>query len=273
MNIELRDSEKIQVKRTKDIYWVMQKVLRRQEDLNLNREHFWVMGLDIHQWILYLELVSLGTVDATLVDPMSVFSFALQKSACNIVLMHNHPSGDLIPSDKDKDVTDRLIQSGRILHTAVLDHLVISTRNYLSFLDAGIMDELEESTKWEPSYVTQERIRKQAEEIGKKLGRLEGLEEGERKGRDLGKLEGIEIGKEEGRKQGKLEGKLEGMEEGEKKGRDLGKLEGEKEGCKKVAAQLERRGFDRATILDLTGISEEELDALLIERKRPGKST
>jgi DNA repair protein RadC len=154
MHIELRDDEKIQVKRTEDIYTVMKKVLRRQEELNLDREHFWVMGLNIHQWILYLVLVSLGTVDATLVDPMSVFSFALQKSACNIVLIHNHPSGDLIPSDKDMDVTDRMIQVGRILYTPVLDHLVISMRTYLSFLDAGIMEELEESTKWEPSYVT-----------------------------------------------------------------------------------------------------------------------
>jgi DNA repair protein RadC len=200
------------------------------------------MGLDIHQWILYLELVSLGTVDATLVDPMSVFSFALQKSACNIVLLHNHPSGDLIPSDKDKDVTDRLIQSGRILHTAVLDHLVISTRNYLSFLDAGIMEELEESTKWEPSYVTQERIRRQAEELGKKLGRLEGklegLEEGEKKGRDLGKLEGLEVGKKEGR--------------------DIGQMEGRRA----VAAQLKREGVDIDIILRSTGISKEELDSL-----------
>ena len=51
-------------------------------------------------------------------------------------------------------------------------------RTYLSFLNAGIMEDLDESTKWEPSYITQERIRKQAEELGKKLGRLEGLEEG-----------------------------------------------------------------------------------------------
>jgi len=89
--------------------------------------------------------------------------------------------------DKDKDVTDRMIQVGRILHTPVFDHLIISMKTYLSFLDEGIMEELEEKrTKWEPSYVTQERIRRQAEEIGKKLGRLEGLEEGNRDGIDIG---------------------------------------------------------------------------------------
>jgi DNA repair protein RadC len=264
----------------------MKKVLRRQEELNLDREHFWVMGLNIHQWILYLELVSLGTVDATLVDPMSVFSFALQKSACNIVLIHNHPSGDLVPSDKDKDVTDRMIQVGKILYTPVLDHLVISMRTYLRFLDAGIMEELEESTKWEPSYVTQERIRKQAEELGRKVGRLEGLKEGEKKGIEIGvkrgleegKRDGIEIGVkrglEEGEKKGRDLGKLEGLEEGEKKGieigqrrglkegRKLGKLEGREEGRRKVAAELKRMGADRSMILKSTGISEEELDSL-----------
>ena len=223
-----------------------------------------------------------GLVSATLVDPMSVFSFALQKSASNIVLMHNHPSGDLIPSDKDKDVTDRMIQVGKILYTPVLDHLVISMRNYLSFLDAGIMEELEESTKWEPSYVTQERIRKQAEELGKKLGRLEGLRIGEKRGERKGKREGIEIGQKRG------------LEEGEEKGRELGKLEGlggrREEGHRNRAEKRDGerprsrtapwRGYRaprripegrcRAQalggrpllILKSTGISEEELDSL-----------
>ena len=64
------------------------------------------------------------------------------------MLVHNHPSGNLQPSEEDKDITDRLIQSGRILHTEVLDHLIITEKTYLSFRDTGLMGELEKSLKY-----------------------------------------------------------------------------------------------------------------------------
>ena len=188
MNVLLRDDEKIQVKCSEDLFGVMRKILDREEEIDKDREHFWVVGLNAGNWILFVELISLGSIKATVVEPMDVFSFALQKRAVKIIMVHNHPSKDLTPSENDKDLTDRMIQVGKILYTPVLDHLVISMRTYLSFLEAGIMEELEESTKWEPSYVTQERIRRQAEEIGRKVGRLEGLEEGERKGREVGRM-------------------------------------------------------------------------------------
>jgi predicted transposase YdaD len=120
----------------------------------------------------------------------------------------------------------------------------------MSFLDEELMAELEKSTKWEPPYVTQERIRKQAEALGKRLGRKEG--------RRQGKLEGMKIGKEEGRKLGKLEGLEEGIDFGQRLGIDKGRQEERR----KFVSQLKRKGFDRDSILDLTGISEEELDSL-----------
>lgn len=62
---------------------------------------------------------------------MEVFSFALQKRAVKIILCHNHPSGELNPSDADKDVTDRLIQVGIILNCHVADHLIITPKTFL----------------------------------------------------------------------------------------------------------------------------------------------
>ncbi|CAA6826957.1 MAG: DNA repair protein RadC, partial [uncultured Aureispira sp.] len=152
MDIQLTDSEKIKILNSDDIYGIMQKILLREQKIDQNREHFWVIGLENNHRILFIELVSLGTVNQALVKPMEVFSLALQKRAVKIILCHNHPSGELKPSDADKDITDKLIQVGIIVNTPVLDHLIISTKSYLSFGDIGLFQELELSTKYVPPY-------------------------------------------------------------------------------------------------------------------------
>ena len=106
MNVILRDDEKIQVKCSEDLFEVMRKILDREEEIDKDREHFWVVGLNAGNWILFVELISLGSIKATVVEPMDVFSFALQKRAVKIIMVHNHPSKDLTPSENDKDLTD-----------------------------------------------------------------------------------------------------------------------------------------------------------------------
>jgi len=167
MNIKLTEAEKIKILNSDDVYGVMQKILLREEKIDQNREHFWVIGLENNNRILFIELVSLGTVNASLVAPMEVFSLALQKGAVKIMLCHNHPSGDLQPSIADKDVTDRLIQVGLIVKTPVIDHLIISTRSYVSFNTIGILDTLKESTKYVPTYQIIEKIRAESDQLVK----------------------------------------------------------------------------------------------------------
>ena len=171
MDIKLTEAEKIKVLNSDDIYGVMQKILLREEKIDQNREHFWVIGLENNNRILFIELVSLGTVNATLVEPMEVFSFALQKRAVKIMLCHNHPSGDLQASEADKDVTDRLIQVGLIVKTPVIDHLIISTRSYLSFDTIGLLDTLRESTKYVPTYQLIQKIREEADQLVKEAAK------------------------------------------------------------------------------------------------------
>jgi len=173
MNIKLTENEKIKVLNSDDIYGIMQKVLLRENKIDQNREHFWVIGLENNNRILFIELISLGTVNKTLAEPMEVFSFALQKRAVKIILCHNHPSGELKPSDDDKDVSDRLIQVGIIVDTEVIDHLIISTKSYLSFADIGLLEELAKSTKYVPKYVLEQRIRKEATKIANKKKTIE----------------------------------------------------------------------------------------------------
>ena len=109
--------------------------------------------------ILFKELVGLGTVNSTIVEPMEVFSVALQKRAVSIILVHNHPSGELRPSKNDMDVTDRLIQVGKIVNTPVFDHLIITEESFTSFKDTGLMHKLEQSTKYVAPYQLAERMK------------------------------------------------------------------------------------------------------------------
>ncbi len=115
---------------------------------------------------------------------MEVFSFALQKRAVKIILCHNHPSGELKPSEGDKNVSDRLIQVGIIVDTEVLDRLIISNKSYLSFADTGLLDELKKSTKYVPKYVLEQRFKKEATEIANKKKTVEIAKEFKRNGVD-----------------------------------------------------------------------------------------
>ncbi len=168
MDIKLTKAEKIKILNSDDIYLIMQQILLREDKIDQNREHFWIIGLEANNRVLFIELISMGTVHETLAEPMEVFSFALQKRAVKIILCHNHPTGELMPSVEDKDITDRLLQVGIIINTHVFDHLIISDKSYLSFKDIGLLDELLKSTKYVPTYVLLDRMKKEATAIAKR---------------------------------------------------------------------------------------------------------
>lgn len=170
MNIKLTSKQKIKIQCSNDIYGIMQGILLRESKIDRNREHFWTISLDNALRILNIELVSMGTINATLVEPMEVFSVPLQKRAVKIVIVHNHPSGEIIPSEADKDITDRLIQVGKIMKVHVIDHLIITEKTFFSFVDSGLLAELEKSIKYVPAYEIKRRYEKSAEEKGEKKG-------------------------------------------------------------------------------------------------------
>ncbi len=188
MNIELTENERIKILNSDDIYGIMQRILLREDKIDQNREHFWVIGLENNNRILFIELISLGTVNKALVEPMEVFSFALQKRAVKIMLCHNHPSGELKPSEADHDITDRLIQVGIIVNTHVADHLIITPTTYLSFENTGLLAELKLSTKYVPNYVLEQRIADEAAEIARSRRDIEIAKVMKKEGEDVNKI-------------------------------------------------------------------------------------
>lgn len=193
MNIKLTTSQKTKIVSSDDIYNIMQQILLRENRIDRDREHLWTISLNTVHKVLNIELVSMGTINKTLVEPMEVFSVPLQKRAVKVILVHNHPSGEIKPSDADKDITDRLIQVGLIMHVPVLDHLIITEKTFYSFADSGLLSELEKSEKYVPAYELKKRYEKAAEEKGEKKGVIKGKEEEKKATAKILKDKGMEI--------------------------------------------------------------------------------
>ena len=107
-----------------------------------SQERFFVVLLDGRHRVIRHELVSQGTLTASLVHPREVFRPALREAAAAVVLVHNHPSGDPTPSQEDREVTERLARAGEILGVPVLDHVVVAERGYSSLRESGVLGDV-----------------------------------------------------------------------------------------------------------------------------------
>ena len=100
-------------------------------------EQFGIVMLDSKQRLLRIKIVSVGSLDATVVHPREVFREAASASAAAIVLFHNHPSGDPTPSKEDLQLTARMVEAGDIMGIEVVDHLILAEQRYFSLMEAG----------------------------------------------------------------------------------------------------------------------------------------
>lgn len=107
----------------------------------LPQERFGVVLLDGRHRVIGEEMVSQGTLTASLVHPREVFRPALRACAAALILVHNHPSGDPSPSAEDRAVTRRLARAGELLGIRVLDHVIVAERGYASLREEGSLED------------------------------------------------------------------------------------------------------------------------------------
>ena len=107
--------------------------------MDLPHEEFWVLLLTRSNEVIRPVQISQGGISGTVADPKIIFKSALEHLASSMILVHNHPSGNLKPSEADKELTRRLVTSGKLLDIPILDHLIISELGYLSFADEGLL--------------------------------------------------------------------------------------------------------------------------------------
>lgn len=133
-----RNSQKIlernKISSSKDAAIVFQ-----QQIGDLPNEEFWVMFLNQGNRIIKTEQISRGGITQTSVDVRVIFKRALELMTTAIILSHNHPSGNLTPSPADKSITKKIKEGASLLDIQVLDHVIVSQKNYFSFADEGLI--------------------------------------------------------------------------------------------------------------------------------------
>ena len=102
-------------------------------------EQFKVMLLNRANRVLGICTITTGSSTGTIADPRLIYAVTLKSNACNIILAHNHPSGNLCPSKYDCELTQKIKEGGKLLDVTVLDHLIVSIDGYYSFSDEGAM--------------------------------------------------------------------------------------------------------------------------------------
>jgi len=122
------------IKSSKSVFNIMQPQIG-----NLMHEEFWVLFLNNSNKVIYRELLSKGGITGTLVDVRMLFKKAVELLAIGIIVCHNHPSGKIYPSEADKILTRKIKEAGFILDIKLLDHLIITEKDYFSFADEGVL--------------------------------------------------------------------------------------------------------------------------------------
>jgi DNA repair protein RadC len=123
-----------QVGSSKDAYGYIKPYLT-----DLSVEVFYIILLNRANKIMGNQLISTGGISGTVVDARLIFKYAIEKLASYIILVHNHPSGNLRPSDADIKLTQNLKSAGKFMEIPVLDHLILSNTAYFSFADEGML--------------------------------------------------------------------------------------------------------------------------------------
>ncbi|WP_322549248.1 RadC family protein [Flavobacterium psychraquaticum] len=131
-----RSEEAVELKKitsSKAVFDIMQPIIGE-----LPHEEFWVLYLNNSNKVIYKAQLSKGGITGTVVDIRIIFKMAFEQNATAIILTHNHPSGKLMASDADLQITKRIKEAGKTLEIQVLDHIIITENGYFSFQDESI---------------------------------------------------------------------------------------------------------------------------------------
>jgi DNA repair protein RadC len=133
-NASKMDEESMKIRSSNDSYRIIRPDLE-----DLPQEEFWILLLNRANVVFKKEQVSRGGLNSTIVDPKIVFRIAVNNGASGIILAHNHPSGQMKPSDQDIRLTRKLREAANLLDISLLDHIIVGVNTYFSFADDGLI--------------------------------------------------------------------------------------------------------------------------------------
>lgn len=126
--MELKIKEKTKLTKPMEVAKIFNGFLGLMDDIEKEKEHLWCIGLDGRNVIKFVDLVTIGIIDETIMHPREIFRRAIVKGCSSIILGHNHPSGDVTPSDEDIIITNRIAKAGKLLGIALVDHVIVNGR-------------------------------------------------------------------------------------------------------------------------------------------------
>lgn len=129
----LIDTQTYKISSAKEVYQELKEYKNKQQ------EYFLTLYLDGANHLLDKKVITIGTLNQSLVHPREVFSYAIEKRCASIIVAHNHPSGILSPSNEDINVTQRLNDSAKILGIELLDHVIFTKDGFYSFQEEGLL--------------------------------------------------------------------------------------------------------------------------------------
>lgn len=128
MRKNLEGKEKpVFIRGSRDVYEYLGDELEGQD-----REHFCIIMLNVRNRVIGQEVISIGSLDASIAHPREIFKNCIKRSAAGVILVHNHPSGDATPSDDDLEMTQRVIKAGTVLGIYVVDHVILGKGSFYS---------------------------------------------------------------------------------------------------------------------------------------------
>ena len=122
-----------QILQPEDIADVIREILSAEDPLDRDKEHFWTVGLNTAHRVQYIDLITLGLLDQCLVHPREVFRRAIHEGIAALIVVHNHPSDQTEPSPEDREMVEKIRESGELLRIELLDALIVTTESYHSF--------------------------------------------------------------------------------------------------------------------------------------------
>jgi DNA repair protein RadC len=134
---KVKASDRPQINTSHDVHRVLQS--NWNYEIIEFIEEFKIMLLNRANRVLAIVPISVGGMAGTIADPKVIFVSALKCNAASVILVHNHPSGNLKPSNQDTELTKKLREAGKFLDLPVLDHIILTKDAYFSFADEGLM--------------------------------------------------------------------------------------------------------------------------------------
>ena len=128
------DNPKTKIQSPLDVYSLFYPKMREKK-----KEEMYALYLDTKNQILKEDIISIGSLNASIVHPREIFKPALLESSASVIITHNHPSGDPSPSREDISITKKLVDGGNLLGIELLDHIIIGDGRYVSLKDEGII--------------------------------------------------------------------------------------------------------------------------------------